>query len=206
MASLLKLYVDTQRDVLVSGLYSERIFTLPKFTQADILPVELFLLQPANAGVTRPYDVILESKTVTITLCAPSATSPTVHAQIVLTGPDSTGKYVGNLDLTTAAINTLVSGAGSSDATCRFQVKVSGGGIYGTEAKQTATVEKSGTTAASVGPAPSSTYLTSVESIATFALRYMAAGASIIWESEDTTKKCLQYLDNNGVMRFDPIT
>ena len=109
MASLLKLFVDTDLKKLVRSTVSQEIYILPKFAQGDVIDTELVLLsQNASGGIRSPYTVITDGLTVKIGLLNPNkAGTPKVYAQKDLTWDSAAAHYTGQLSLNTTEIDGL---------------------------------------------------------------------------------------------------
>lgn len=206
MASLLKLYVDTQSNKLMASPKGGR-FTVPDLYQGNVMPVELYLYEPnPTGGQTNPYAVITEEQTVKLALVTPDADgSPTIHASLTFSSFNSaTGSYTGNFSLNTAEINTLI---GSADSvTTTFEIQIQGGGLYATEYRQSIVVNAKGLASGSPVVVGSETYPTDDQANAKFAKKVGDAGESIILKDSTGTYGVILYVDSNGEFKADKLT
>jgi len=51
MAARLKLYVDWLNKKLVTSVSNQGSFTLPKFYQGDVLPMQVYIVEPDGTGL-----------------------------------------------------------------------------------------------------------------------------------------------------------
>jgi len=204
MANSLKLYIDTQNNKLVSSESDSSDFTLPTFYQGDVLAIELKLLEPnTTGGLSTPFNVISTSYTVKVAIGTPDASSSTVHTNASLTFNSSTNTYSGNLILNNTGTPSIASLLGSSaSATATFEVEVSGGGNYSTEAQETITVKADTIKTGSPTTPPVTGYYTETQADATFSAKSGSTTIGTLSSTlalANTAKLKFQHLNNTAI-------
>ncbi len=208
MGSLLKLYVDTERNKLVKSLTSTQEVTLPTFFQGDVVPISVTLLSPkVGGGIADPYSIVTDAYTLKIGLTSPHATSgsETVHTNSNLTQNTDTNEHEGTLLLNANGVTTLLGSTTSAIAQLEIEART-GSGTYSTELMRQITVRADGLKTSTPVDLASETYPTTVEATATFASKIGAAGDSITLVSPDGTKGIILYCTNNGEFKSDNVT
>lgn len=204
MANSLKLYIDTQNNKLVSSESDSSDFTLPTFYQGDVLAIELKLLEPnTTGGLSTPFNVISTSYTVKVAIGTPDASSSTVHTNASLTFDSGTNTYSGNLILNNTGTPSIASLLGSSpSATATFEVEVSGGGNYSTEAQETITVKADTIKTGSPTTPPVTGYYTETQADATFSAKSGSTTIGTLSSTlalANTAKLKFQHLNNTAI-------
>ena len=204
MANSLKLYIDTQNNKLVSSESDSSDFTLPTFYQGDVLAIELKLLEPnTTGGLSTPFNVISTSYTVKVAIGTPGASSSTVHTNASLTFNSSTNTYSGNLILNNTGTPSIASLLGSSEsATATFEVEVSGGGNYSTEAQETITVKADTIKTGTPTTPPVTGYYTETQADATFSAKSGSTTIGTLSSTlalANTAKLKFQHLNNTAI-------
>ena len=208
MASLLKLYVDTERNKLVKSASSTQEVTLPTFFQGDVVPISVTLLAPkTTGGIADPYSIVTDSYTIKIGLTTPHPTAgqETVHTNSNLTQNGDTNEHEGTLLLNANGVGTLLGSTTSATAQLEIEART-GSGTYSTELMREVTVKADGLKTSTPVDLASDTYPTTAEANATFVSKIGTAGDSITLVSPDGTKGIILYCTNNGEFKSDNIT
>jgi len=207
---VLRLYVDTARNRLVESSTSEAAFGALRLIQGDTVTLVIQLLEPnPSGGKLHPYSVVpLAGLTLRVgaglVTSAVGTALPTIY-QTTWAINTTLNTATGTLYNDPTAMAGLL--AGQKDGITDFEIEVSEGGnfttvFYGTTALRAELLE-SGTPGS---PPAGETYLTANESIATFLTKAGVAGESKLWISADGAFKVLEYLGNDGMMHYDPVT
>lgn len=205
---LLKLYVDVQNRRLITSTRSAQPFTLPAFVQGDVMAVELYLVQPNEAGgLSAPLTLLTETAyTVKIGIVTPHPTSPTAHSVLTLTAdPDraNNGRYYGSFPLG-AGITSLLGAATSVTST--FEIELSSAGDIDTAVQVACTVKAAGITSSTPDTAAGDTFPTTAEANNTYVKKVGGAGETLLLKSPDGTKSILLWVDNNGTLHTDQVS
>jgi hypothetical protein len=205
---LLKLYVDVQNNRLVVSSRIASPFVLPSFIQGDVIPIELYLVEPnISGGLSEQLSLLTEiTYTVKLGIVTPSASSPVAHAVITLSADPSystNGKYTGSLALG-SGITTLLGSATSVTST--FEVELTSATDIRTPIQIPCTVKAGGISSATPDTPAADTYPTANEVANTYVKKVGGAGEGFILKSPDGLHSVLIWVDNDGTLKTDPIT
>lgn len=206
---LLKLYVDVQNNRLVVSDRNPSQFLLPAFVQGDVIPVELFLLEPnTSGGLSSPLSLITGTQyTVKIGIVTPHPVSPVASSVVTLSADASwasNGKYTGSLSMG-AGITTLL-GATATSVTSTFEVELASAGDYRTPIQMACTVKAAGIASGTPDTAAGDTFPTHGEANATYVPKAGASGGNFTLKSADGTKQILIFCGDDGTLHADPIS
>jgi hypothetical protein len=203
MAFRYNIYVNVTDETLGSSETSGTGGKLPPFTVGDTIPLKIAIVERTGTAPTAVFSVVDPTGySLKVSIGVPAATGATPAAQ--QTSWTVAGNYfTGSLALNTAAIVAAVS-AGTA---LFFEIEVSvGGGEYQTIYQSTCTVRKEVNPTSSTAPTPAEEFYTKNEANQVFVRRAMGAGDAIVWQSQDGTQRAIQYLHNDGSLRFEPLT
>jgi hypothetical protein len=205
---LLKLYVDVQNNRLVVSSRVASPFVLPAFVQGDVIPLELYLVEPnSNGGLSDPLSLLTSiTYTVKLGIVTPHPTAPVPHAVITLSADPSyttNGKYTGSLALG-SGITTLLGSA--SSVTSTFEVELTSATDIRTPIQIPCTVKAGGISSGTPDTPAADTYPTANEVANTYVKRVGGYGEGFILKSPDGTKSILVWCDNDGLLKTDPIS
>ena len=204
---LLKLYVDVQNNRLVVSTRNPSPFSLPSFVQGDVIPLELYLVEPnVSGGLSDPLSLILTQYTVKVGIVTPHATTPVASALVTLSADASfatNGKYTGSLSMG-AGITTLLGSSTSVSST--FEIELTLSGDVRTAVQMGCTVKAQGISSSTPDtPAPDG-YPTWNEANSSFVKRTGGAGEGFTLKSPDGTKTGFIWWGDDGTFHADPIT
>ena len=205
---LLKLYVDVQNNRLVTSTRNPSPFSLPNFVQGDVIPIELYLVEPnVSGGLSTPLSLITSpSYTIKVGIVTVHPSTPTAHAVVTLTADPSlasNGKYTGSLSMG-AAITTLLGSATSVTST--FEIEVTSAGDVRTPIQVSCTVKAQGIASGTPDTPSPDVYPTWTEANNAFVKRTGKSGDGFTLKSPDGTKTILVYCADDGTLHADPVT
>lgn len=210
----LDLYVDTYARKFVTGPTNPAPFTIPDWIQGDTVTLHVYLLArttrwPASF-VNLPAYSIIGNSDLSLKLGIGSksgvGTGDLVTQQFTWDKDATNSYFYADLALNTAAINTAL--ASETSVTKWLEIEYTQSGYPSTVIQQQTIIQADVLKNASVAVPAGQTAMTAEDANATFLKKDGSndVADSKIWRSPDGTKRTLQWLDNDGNMRFDPIT
>jgi hypothetical protein len=209
----LDLYVDTFGQSLVTGPNNPAPFQLPNFKQGDTVNFRVFLLMRnvnyPNSVVGFPAFSIVPVGPLTLKMAigdkAGTGTGNLVASQFTWAKSADGTNFTGALALNTTEMNTAIAAAASVQKW--FEIEFLQAGLSTTCFQRQITIDADVIKESGVVPVPGQTNATTDYVNATF-LKKDGTGDSAdvkVWASRDGTKKVLQYVDDDGEMKFDKI-
>jgi hypothetical protein len=198
MSQFLPLYFETRSKKLVFSSTDATEVVLPEFHQEDTITLELYAQTRIAQWDGQLFERILLSGF--SGYVAVGSANNVLASQNSFTSTDDGYGLIGNLNLNTAGINALADGASST-----FEIRLFNGTSY-YRGQYAVTIRKSVALAAAIVTVPGDTALGALEAQRTYVRRIGAAGEGQEFTSPDGTKKVYMYLDNDGTMRYEPIT
>lgn len=207
--SPIKLAINLQDGTIVSVNGSAG--TLPTLFQYNTPDFELTFVNPAANQITatNPY-VAQDMSAYTLRVAVgptPTGTSggPTPWiVQTTWTYDATNKKFVGSIPLTSASIDSAIGTAPSVAGT--FEINLRQSGIPITAYQGAVTIKAALDEGVSTTPPVGDVYMTAAEIIARFLEKGAVLGEIKVWYSADGTKKRLQYLGDDGEMKFDLVS
>lgn len=206
--ALLKLFLVPSQNKLLAGRDTRQAGLLPAFVQGDKMTVELMLLSPVISGLPTEMWEVLSTASYAIQIGLYTSGGTQLAYQNTFTADGIQNIYSGVLNLSTAAIDTALSAATVGvPITAYLEVKLTDGNgntVTGLQATPVYLYKTLITGAALVIP-PADVGATQSWSLATFVRNDEPAGSVRIRRSASGAA-FLDYIDDNGVQHFDPIT
>jgi hypothetical protein len=206
-----RLYIDTSSNKLVKSAISTAPITDFFFVQGDTVTLIIQLLEPnPSGGIVAPYStVILTGLSFRVGIGTASSVIGSGIPGIFQSSfsiDSSLNTATGILYIEPTAAATLITPTLKANA-ADFEIEVSEGGNYSTVYSGSIQLRAELIEAASPPvPSPGDTYLTANEINANYLSKAGIAGESKLWISANGSFKVLQYLGDDGVMHFDPVT
>lgn len=211
----LKFCIDTSSRKRVEGVNSRAEVQLPELVQADVIPLNVFLLKSlANTGRAPYYSVIpVSGLGLSVSIGDITGAYGVMSYQdtwTLVTASDDDGEvnyFAGNLSLDYTAMNTRFAAEQVSRFTTYFKVDVSIGGNWTTVYQKPVVIVKAARThtGGEILPEDAITYLSKLEASNTYVKRYMGAGETIILTSQDGTKQVELGCSNDGGLTANEI-
>jgi len=201
MASL-NLFLETITKSLAGGLNMPLGLQLPALRQEESLSLAISVITQISQFTAPLYELK------TLTGCSCRVNIGTAGASIAEANPaafsiDVTGtKFIGTLALNTAGITALTDR--QSGVYFEILVTEASGATYGR--RFPVFIEKAIYLAGSLSTPAGDTALGKLEAARTFVKYEGDAGAQIILKSADGTKRAVLYVDDDGSVRFEPIS
>lgn len=200
MANLLSLFLDYRNKQFVFSENDPTPYTMPPFTEEDILSVEFTLLKRVNIVGQIFQKVPLSGYSLTLSI----GDATTVYAQASSFTATADGFALqGYFDLSTSGITALAEGA-----TAYFETKLTTGNTV-EKARTTVTVQKGVATSGALTPVAGDTALGRLEANRVYVPKVGAVGDSIILKSAGGVSLMLRAVDDgSGGAYFEasPIT
>jgi hypothetical protein len=206
--SALNLVIDRQNRKLVQ--YNGSIVSIPPIFQGNVVDVKVTVVDPTGAlgGGAAYTKVNLGSYGLRVSIGAtPTGTSggPTPLAlQNVFTWDSVDSSFSGSLEVNTAAVNSHIGTA--AQATAYFEVNLTLNGERITVLQEQFTLKAVVDEATTTAPTPTDSYMTTAESVATFAKFVNTPGAVIVLVSPDGTKGVELGCGDDGAFFANEIT
>lgn len=209
----LRLFIDLDGKTLVQSQTNATAFNLPALVQGDTVPLEIMLLKrsstyPSAFGSNAPFTVVAVSGlTLKVAVGTPTAatgsTAPGIF-QNTFSADTVNNLLTGELYITPATVASLLGTATSGTAT--LEIEVSEGGTYNTVFQSSVTIKAELIEGAATPPAPTDSYMTALESTATFAKKIGEPGDTILLKSPNGVYGVLIYVDDAGALHTDSVT
>jgi len=214
MSATLDLYIDTQgpkdQNLVISSI-NKGAYVLPNFTQNDIVAVRVFPLIRKTSYPHNPFSAVLISDySLKFMIGSKSGTGTGTPLVTQFTWSKDLGDnfFYANVEFNTSELADAI--GNSAQLTGRYlEIELTKtGGVPWTILQRTVTIDadviKNATTSATSGLTS-----TSAQEVDAGYLRRDGTDDTAdykIWRSPDGTRRVMQYLGNDGVMKFDPIT
>jgi hypothetical protein len=196
--ALLDLFYDVTANRLVISQTNAGAFTFPPLYQEDTPDLSLMVLKRNAIFATRNNPTYSVVNVGSYGLQVSIGSAGTILAAQDTWANDGT-TFTGTLALNTSGINSLADGAAT-----KIEIRLSGPSFYRTQLE--CKIYKSVALSGAVVPIPGDTPLGVKQAEASFVSYTIPPGKPILWQSKDGTKKTLQYLHDDGEMRFVKLT
>ena len=181
MAARLKLYIDWYNKRLQQGLRNSGLFTLPTFYQGDIVPLQIYLLEPdSDGGPTSFSKVDISNIALSMAVgAAPvgNAAETPIATQYSFSKNTVESYFYGDLALNVAGVSTLIGAAAS--ATAYLEIQATEGSSITTLIQQQITIKAEMIEAGSLAVAPAQTPLSMEVALQLFCKKRMDPGETI---------------------------
>jgi len=207
MAARLKLFVDWYNKRLQQGLRNAGSFTLPTFFQGDVIPMQVYLLEPdPDDGPTTFSKVdisnIALSMAVGPTPVGNAAETP-IATQYTWSKNTTENYFYADLALNTAGVGTLL--GATANATAYLEIQATEGSSITTLIQQQITIKAEVIEAGSLSVAAGATPLSLEVAQQMFCLKRMGAGETLTFTSPDGLRYLIKGVDNDGAERSETI-
>lgn len=206
MAGPIRIYNDIQNRKLVVSNADGTNTSFPTLVQGEQPVLNLFFMEPADAGLTDPFDFVnFTGATIKLGIIAGAPTGgPDTLIAYQPTWAQITNGWQARLDCNTLGISNALNG--NDDVGCTVEIEVTESGGYPVKYFQGGcTIKSAVIDSNSVGSVTLSIPLSLAEGDARYAKKIGLAGETITLVSPDGTKAVLLGCNDDGTFRTDLI-
>ena len=201
----LRLTINWFAKKLLASLYRAGTFTLPSFTEGDIVPFEIQLVEPDDSAEARWTTPDISNLAITLTVEDPTA--GTVFVSQPTWNKDVTqGIFYALVDFSTGDLNTWLGASTSKSGTLKIKRTDADGGVV-TVLQETVTIVANLSGATPANPLIGQTLLTVELASQMFAKKIMDPGDTLTFKDVDgtVTRTLGVYKDGSVVIKQDDL-
>lgn len=200
MASRLKLYVDWYNKKLQASLASRGPASLPALYQYDVLPLQIYVVEPdPDAGPNGTSIIPVSGKALQVGISG-SMEGTVIASQNVFDTNTDENYFFANLALNSAALDSFLT---EDSKTVYFEIEMVEGTATTTLLQATSSLRRVVLTDAAVGTVPGQTPVSLEMMNQMFLKKYADPGDRLILPSEDEVYKTELYTGNDGSFHTD---
>jgi hypothetical protein len=208
MAARLKLYIDWTNKRLQQGLRNTGTFNLPTFFQGDIVPVQVYLLEPdPDSGPTSFSKIDISNIALLLAVNAAPPVGNGVDTPIITqyTWQKNTQEsyFYADVAFNTAGVGTLLGASASAPA--YLEIEATEGAGKTTLIQQSITIKAEIIEAGSLSVAAPATPLSLEVAMQLFAMKRMGAGETLTLVGPGNAKGVQLGANDDGSLQTDTI-